>query len=59
MLGNLWGSYLHLILKMASVQVIQTPVANNSSSQDSSYADDHFQSSYVTPGFKPFSQFEN
>ena len=40
-----------LTLKMASAQVI----ANNSPSQDSNHPDDHFQSRYVTPGFKPFS----
>ena len=29
--------------------------SNNSLSQDSSHPDDHFQSRYVTAGFKPFS----
>ena len=40
---------------MPSTQVVETSVANNSPSQDSSHPDDHFQSRYVTPGFKPFS----
>ena len=30
---------------------------SNSTSQDSNYPDDLFQSRYVTPGFKPFSEF--
>ena len=42
-----------MTLKMASAQV----VANNSPSQDSNHPDDHFQSRYLTPGFKPFSYF--
>ena len=40
---------------MASAQVVETSVANNSPSQDSNHPDDHFQPRYVTPGFKPFS----
>jgi len=40
---------------MASAQVVETPVTNNSPSLDSSHPDDLFQSQYVTPGFKPFS----
>ena len=40
---------------MASAQVFVKSVANNSPSQESSYPDDHFQSRYVTPGFKSFS----
>ena len=47
--------YYHLTLKMASAQVVETSVTNNSPSQDSSHPDDLFQSRYVTPGFKPFS----
>ena len=39
---------------MASLQVVEKSVANNSPSQDSNHPDDLFQSSYVTPGFKPF-----
>ena len=31
-------------------------VTNNSPSQDSNHPDDLFQSTYFTPGFKPFSQ---
>ena len=42
-------------LKMASAQVVETSVTNNSPSQDSNHPDDLFQSRYVTPGFKPFS----
>ena len=38
---------------MASAQVVETSVANNSPSQDSNHPDDLFQS--VTRGFKPFS----
>ena len=45
----------HLTLKMASTQVVETSVTNNSPSQDSSHPDDHFQSRNVTPRFKPFS----
>ena len=44
----------HFTLKMASTRVVETSVANNSPSQDSSHIDDHFQSSYVTPRFKHF-----
>ena len=44
-----------LTLKVASAQVIETSVTNNSPSQDSNRPDDHFQSRYVTPGFKSFS----
>ena len=40
---------------MASAQVVETSVANNSTSQDSNHPDDLFQSRYLTPGFKPFS----
>ena len=40
---------------MASAQVVETSVVNNSPSQDSNHPDDLFQSRYVTPGFKPFS----
>ena len=40
---------------MASAQVVETLVNNNSPSQDSNHPDDLFQSRYVTPGFKPFS----
>ena len=43
----------HFTLKMASAQVVETSVTNNSSSQDSDHQDDLFQSRY--PGFKPFS----
>ena len=42
---------------MASAQVVETSVTNNSPSQDSNHPDDHFQSRYVTTGFKPFSQY--
>ena len=44
-----------LTLKMASAQVVETLVTNNSPSQDSYHPDDLFQSRYATPGFKPFS----
>ena len=40
---------------MASAQIVETSVANNSPSQDSNHPDDLFQSRYVTPGFKSFS----
>ena len=43
---------------MASAQVVETSVTNNSPSQDSNHPDDLFQSRYVTPGFKPFSYKE-
>ena len=42
-------------LKMASAQVVETSVTNNSPSQDSYHPDDPFQSRYASPGFKPFS----
>ena len=42
-------------VKMASAQVVETSVTNNSPSQDSNHPDHLFQSRYVTPGFKPFS----
>ena len=42
---------------MASAQVVETSVPNNSPSQDSNHPDDLFQSRYVTPGFKPFSSY--
>ena len=35
-------------------QVVETSVANNSPSQDSSHLDDLFQSRYGTLGFKAF-----
>ena len=44
---------------MASTQVVGASVASNSPSQDSNLSDDHFRSSYVTPGFKPFSYLHN
>ena len=40
---------------MASAQVVETSVTNNSPSQDSYHPDDLFQSRYASPGFKPFS----
>ena len=51
---SLCGSHLQT-LKMASAQVVETSVNNNSPSHDSNHPDDLFQSRYVTPGFKPFS----
>ena len=44
-----------LTLKMASVQVVETSVANSRPFQDSSHPDDNFQSRHVTAGFKPVS----
>ena len=41
---------------MASAQVVEMSVANNSPSQDSNHPHDLFQPRYVNPGFKPFSQ---
>ena len=43
----------HLTTKMASAQVVETSVTNNSTSQDSNHSDDLVQSRYVTSGFKP------
>ena len=37
-------SHYHLTLKMASAQVVETSVTNNSPSQDSYHPDDLFQS---------------
>ena len=45
----------HLTLKMASAQLVETSVANNRPSQDSSHPDDLFQSRYVSPRFTPSS----
>ena len=42
----------HLTLNVASAQVVETSVANNSPSHDSNHPDDLLQSRYVTPGFK-------
>ena len=42
----------HSTLEMASAQVVKTSLINNSPSQDSSHPNGHFQSRYVTPGFK-------
>ena len=47
--------HLTSTLKMASAQVVETSVVDNSPSQDSNHPDDLFQSRYVTPGLKPFS----
>ena len=41
--------------KMASAQVVETSVTNNSPSQDSNHPDHLFQSRNVTPGLKAFS----
>ena len=46
-------------VKMASAQVVETSVTNNSPSKDSNHPDDLFQRRYVTPGFKPFSYLGN
>ena len=40
---------------MASAQVVETSVANNTHSRDSNNPDDLFQSRYVTPALKLFS----
>ena len=53
--GVLRGTVVNLTLNMASAQVVEKSVAHNTPSQGSNHADDHFQSRYVTPGFKPFS----
>ena len=42
-------------LKMTSAQVVKKSVAIQSPSQCFSNPNDHFQSRYVAPGFKPFS----
>jgi len=39
----------HLTLKMASAQVVETSVTNNSPSQNSNHPDDLFQLRYVIP----------
>ena len=39
---------------MASAEVVETSVTNNSPSQNSYHPDDLFQSRYATPGLKPF-----
>ena len=39
---------------IATAQVVETSLANNTPFQDSNHPDDHFQSRYVTPGFKLF-----
>ena len=53
--GVLRRTVVDLTLKMASAQVVETSVTHNSPSQDSNHPDEHFQSRYVTPGFKRFS----
>ena len=53
--GVLKRTVIDLTLKMASAQVAETLVARNSPFQDSNHPDNHFQSMYVTPRFKPFS----
>ena len=45
----------YVTLKMASAQVVKRQLPITVNSQDSSHPDDHFQSGYITPGFKPFS----
>jgi len=40
---------------MASAQVVEMSVTDNSPSQDSNHPDDLFQSRYVTPGCTPLS----
>ena len=44
-----------LILKMASAQVVETWIANNSPSQNSYHPDDHFHSRYSLHGLSFFS----
>ena len=54
---NICGSHPQtqdLTLKIASAQVVETSLANNSPSQDSNHPDDRFQPRYVAPGFKLF-----
>ena len=46
---------LNLIEKDHLTGVLGRTVVNNSLSQDFNHLDDHFQSRFVTPGFKPFS----
>ena len=49
-------------MKMTSAQVVETPVkvTTNSPSQDYTHPDDHNLRIYdMTPGFKPFTVFEN
>ena len=44
-------------VEMASAQVVEMPVANNSPSKESNHPDDLFQSRHVTAGFKSFPFF--
>ena len=46
--------FLHLTLRKASAQVVETLVINNSPSQDSNHPDDLLQSRYPTPGSNHF-----
>ena len=48
----------HLTLKMASAQAVKTSVAKNSPFQDCNHSDYHFQSRYITPGIKPFTEVQ-
>ena len=41
-------------LKMSTVEVVETSVANNSLSRDYLHPDDHTKQITDTPGFKPF-----
>ena len=49
--------FFHLTLKMASAQVVETSVTNNSPSQDSYHPDDLFQSIYEKLLFVQFLNF--
>ena len=42
-----WQSEAYFTLMIASAQVVETSVRNNSPSQDSSHSDDHFQSRLI------------
>ena len=65
---NLCGSHLQSQVRvgyrktitwhLASAQVVETSVTNNSLSQYSNHPDDLFQSRYVTPEFRPFSYWD-
>ena len=52
---NLCRSHLQsqVTLKMASAQVVKCQLPTTVNSQDLSNPDHHFQSGYITPGFKP------
>ena len=53
------GFLIHLTLKIASTQVVELSVANNSPSQDSNHPDDLFQSTEIRYSSQNHTQSKN